>query len=81
MEKFERNGINFTMFETAGEKYLCTGDNVTGEIEFAFAGEVADYCSVKGATSVVYGAGKTTDELYQEWLKATEFQRSIGIKF
>ena len=81
MEKFERNGIMFTAFKHNGETYLCTG-NPTGELKFEFAGEICDYCTVTGATSVVSGRGKTTEELYQEWLKATEFQRNvIGISF
>lgn len=81
MEKFERNGTTFTTFVLNDERYLCTG-NPTGELKFDFTGEIYDYCTVVGATSVVSGRGKTTEELYQEWLKATEFQRNvIGISF
>jgi hypothetical protein len=79
MRKFERNGTIFTMFEKNGEQYLCTG-NPTGELKFDFAGEICDYCRVVGATSVVSGTG-TIDELYNEWLEATSFYRSIGIQF
>ena len=75
------NGTKFTMFERNGERFLCTGD-VTGKFQFNFAGEVADYYTVVGATSVVSGdIGVTTDELYNKWLKSTEFYRSIGIQF
>ena len=80
MMKLERNGVQFTMFETDGVNYLCTG-NPTGKFQFNFAGEVADYYDVIGATSVVSGRGKTTDELYAAWLSATEFYRSIGVKY
>ena len=79
MEKFERNGTTFTTFVLNGERYLCTG-NLTGEIKFDFTGEICDYCTVVGATSVVSGK-KSIDELYKEWLKATEFYRVIGIAF
>ena len=79
MKKFERNGVLFSTFEKNGEQYLCTG-SPTGELRFDYAGEVADYCRVVGATSVVSGTG-TIDELYNEWLSATEFYRSIGIKY
>ena len=75
MEKFERNGVKFTAFEHNGETYLCTG-NPTGELKFEFSGEIADYCTVVGATSVVSGK-KTVDELYQEWFKVTEFERNV----
>lgn len=80
MEKFECDGISFTVFEINGERYLYTG-NPTGELKFEFIGEVADYYSVVGATSFVSGIG-TTDELYEAWLKETEFQREVlGISF
>ena len=79
MEKFERDGVQFSVFEAGGETYLCTGEP-TGELKFEFSGEIADYCTVVGATSVVSGA-KNLDELYQEWLEVTEFERTLGIKF
>ena len=79
MERFVRNGVKFSTFIRNGERYLCTGD-VTGAIEFAWAGEVADYAYVVGATSVVSGT-ETVEELYGKWLSATEFYRSIGVKF
>ena len=79
MKKFVKNGTQFTVFEKYGETFLCTG-NVTGEIKFDFAGEVADYYDVVGATSVVSGTGNV-DELYEEWIRQTEFYRSIGIQF
>lgn len=81
MEKFEKNGVKFTMFEHSGETYLCTGEP-TGEVKFSFNGEVADYYTVVGATSVVSSRGKTVDELYSDWLKQTEFYREhCGIKY
>jgi hypothetical protein len=81
MEKFEKNGVTFTTFEYRGETYLCTG-NPTGKLKFEFVGEVADYYSVEGATSFACGKNKTVDELYDAWLKETEFQREIlGIQF
>ena len=73
------NGVRFTTFVRNGERYLCTGD-VDGTVKFAFAGEVADYCTVVGATSVVSG-NLTVHELYEKWLDRTEFYRSIGLKF
>lgn len=79
MEKFERNGIVFTVFEKDGENYLCTG-RVTGELKFNYAGEISDYYEVVGATSVVSGK-KEVDELYQEWLEKTRFYRELGIKY
>ena len=80
MEKFEKNGIKFTVFEKDGEMYLCTGEP-TGEIEFTFAGEIRDYYEVPGATSVVSGK-KSRDELYAEWLEQTRFYRECcGIKY
>ena len=79
MEKFEKNGVLFTAFERNGELYLCTG-SPTGELDFDYAGEICDYCTVVGATSVVSGK-KTVDELYIDWLKVTEFYRECGIKY
>lgn len=80
MEKFERDGVQFTTFENGGETILCTGEP-TGELKFEFSGEIADYCTVVGATSVVSGKGDI-DELYQEWIKTTEFERNVlGITF
>ena len=79
MKRFERNGTIFTAFEHAGETYLCTG-NPTGKFQFDYAGEFNDYYTVAGATSVVSGTG-TIDELYEKWLSATEFYRSIGIRY
>jgi hypothetical protein len=80
MEKFERNGILFTTFESDGERYLCTGEP-TGEFQFDYADEFFDYYKVVGATSVVSGR-KTVDELYNDWLEETEFHREVlGIKF
>jgi hypothetical protein len=79
MEKFEKNGVMFTVFEKDGETYLCTGEP-TGEIEFDYAGDVADYYEVVGATSVVSGK-KSIDELYAEWLEVTKFYRECGIKY
>ena len=81
MEKFERNGTTFTTFVRNGERYLCTG-NPTGELKSEFIGEIHDYCTVVGATSVVAGRNKTVDQLYAEWLKETEFHREVlGIEF
>lgn len=79
MKKFERNGVLFTTFIRNGEQFLCTG-NPTGELKFDYAGEVADYYDVIGATSVVSG-NLSIDELYNKWLEATSFYRSIGIEF
>ena len=79
MEKFERNGVKFTVLEKDGEKYICTG-NPTGEFQFSFSGEVADYYNVVGATSVVCGK-KSIDELYETWLEQTEFTRNLGVKY
>lgn len=81
MENIIIGGTKFTAFESDGVNYLCTGA-VTGELIFEFSGEVADYCSVKGATSVVARRGKTVDELYKEWLEQTKFYREVmGITF
>lgn len=80
MRRFERNGTQFTVFEKNGETFLCTGTDVTGKLKFDYAGEIADYYDVVGATSVVSGTG-SVDELYAKWLSATEFYRSIGIQF
>lgn len=79
MRKFVKNGVQFTSFVRDGERYLCTG-KPTGKFQFDYAGEVADYYDVVGATSVVSGTG-TIDELYEKWLSATEFYRSIGVKY
>ena len=79
MRKFERNGVKFTVFERDGETYLCTG-KPSGKFQFHFAGEVADYYDVVGATSVVSGTA-SIDELYEKWLETTQFYRSIGIKY
>ena len=79
MRKFVKNGVEFTTFIRDGERYLCTGEP-TGELQFSWAGELADYCTVTGATSVVSG-NCDIDELYNEWLLTTEFYRSIGIEF
>lgn len=76
MIKFVKNGVVFSVFERDGETYLCTGKNVTGELKFEFVGEVADYCSVVGATSVVSGRG-TVNELYEKWLATTSFHREV----
>ena len=73
------NGTKFSVFERDGVKYLCTG-SPTGKLKFAWSGEVADYYTVAGATSVVSG-NCDIDELYEKWLEATEFYRSIGISF
>ena len=80
MEKFERNGVRFTVFEHNGETYLCTGEP-TGGFKFDYAGDVADYYTVIGATSVVSGRGKSIDELYGDWLEQTEFTRNLGVKY
>ena len=79
MRKFERNGITFTHFEKGGVNFLCTG-SPTGELKFNFAGEICDYYDVVGATSVVSGS-LSVEELYNKWLEATEFYRSIGIRY
>jgi len=79
MKKFVRNGVKFTMFEKYGETYLCTGEP-TGELKLDYVGEICDYATVAGATSVVSGKC-SVDELYAEWLERTEFYRSIGIRF
>lgn len=81
MEKFERDGIIFTTFEHNGETYFCTG-NPTGKLKIDFIGELGDYCTVIGATSVVSGKDKTVDELYSDWLSVTEFERNeLGIEY
>lgn len=80
MERFVRNGTKFTVFERDGKKYLCTGEP-TGELWLEYVGEVSDYVTVPGATSVVSGTDMTVDELYAKWLDKTEFYRSIGIKY
>lgn len=79
MKKFVRNGVKFTMFEHDGETYLCTG-NPTGELKLDYVGEIADFITVAGATSVVSGS-LSIDELYEKWLDQTAFYRSIGVKF
>ena len=80
MKKFERNGVLFSTFEKNGEQYLCTG-SPTGELRFDYAGEVADYCRVVGATSVVSG-NLSIDELYEKWLDRTSFYREVlGIRY
>ena len=80
MEKFEKNGVLFTAFDKNGELYLCTG-SPTGEFQFSTANDVADYYVVVGATSVVSSGSKSIDELYSEWLRVTEFERNVGIKY
>ena len=80
MEKFERDGVIFTVFSKDGIKYICTG-KPTGEIEFTYSGEYLDYFVVVGATSVVAGKNKSIEELYAEWLECTEFVREHGIQF
>lgn len=81
MENIIIGGTRFSTFIRNGERYLCTG-SPTGEIKFAWAGEIADYCVVTGATSVVSGVNATVDELYTMWLDRTEFQREVlGITF
>ena len=80
MEKFERDGVIFTVLSKDGIKYICTG-KPTGEIEFEYAGEICDYAKVVGATSVVHASNKSSDELYAEWLSVTEFARERGIQF
>ena len=80
--KITIGGVKFTVFQRDGETFLCTGDNITGEIEFDFAGEVADYGTVVGATSVVSGKTTDVDELYEKWLIKTSFYREvIGVKY
>ena len=79
MRKFERDGVMFSVFERDGERYLCTG-NPTGKLKFDYAGEISDFYTVDGATSVVSGT-ETVEELYGKWLSATEFYRSIGIRY
>ena len=80
MEKFVKNGVKFTSFERDGETYLRTGEP-TGKLKFAWAGEVADYYTVVGATSVVSG-NLSIDKLYTMWLDQTSFQREVlGIEF
>ena len=80
--KITINGIRFTVFTRDGETFLCTGDNVTGELKFDFTGEVADYGTVVGATSVVSGKTENVDELYAKWLHKTSFYREvIGVKY
>lgn len=80
MENIIIDGIKFTVFEKDGVQYLCTG-SPTGELKFAYAGEFIDYYCVVGATSVVSGH-KSVDELYNDWLEATEFMRNaLGIQF
>lgn len=82
MKKLEINGITFTVFEEGHKVYFCTGEP-TGELRFDWAGEVADYYTVVGATSVVSAPISTTvDELYKAWLIETEFYREVlGAKF
>lgn len=79
MKKFVKDGVMFTTFIRNGEQFLCTG-NPTGELKFDYAGEVADYYDVIGATSVVSGR-ENIDELYAKWLDHTAFYREIGVKF
>ena len=79
MRKFERDGVVFSVFERDGETFLCTG-SVSGKIKLAYVGEIADFYTVDGATSVVSGT-ETVEELYGKWLSATEFYRSIGIRY
>ena len=83
MEKFERNGVKFTTFVRDDERYLCTGENVTGEIYFNFADDIFDHYTVVGTTSVVVGASTNSlDELYEKWLDKTQFDREVlGIKY
>ena len=80
--KITIGGTKFTVFHHNGETYLCTGDNITGEIEFDHAGETGDYAVVVGATSVVSGKTNNIDELYEEWLRRTSFYREvIGVTY
>jgi len=79
MKKFERDGVMFSVFERDGETFLCTG-SVSGKLKFDYAGEISDFYTVDGATSVVSG-NCDIDELYEKWLSATEFYRSIGVKY
>lgn len=79
MENIIIGGTKFTTFVKDGIRYLCTGE-VTGKLKFAWAGEVADYAYVEGATSMVSGTA-SIDELYEKWLGSTEFYRSIGVKY
>lgn len=80
--KITINGIRFTVFTRDGETFLCTGDNVTGELKFDFTGEICDYATVTGATSVVSGKTNDVDELHARWLAQTSFHREVmGIKY
>lgn len=80
--KITIDGVKFTIFTRDGETFLCTGDNVTGEIEFDFTGETGDGYTVVGATSVVSGKTENVDELYKEWLHKTSFYREvIGVAY
>ena len=82
MKKLEINGVTFTMFEKDGKVYFCTGEP-TGEVRFDYAGEVADYYTVVGTTSVVSAPiGTSEADLYKTWLMETEFHREVlGVKF
>lgn len=80
MENIIIGGTKFTTFIKNGERYLCTGEP-TGELKFSWAGEICDYYTVAGATSVVSG-NETVEALYAKWLDHTEFQRNVlGIEF
>ena len=74
---FKKDGTKFFFFKDNGEKILCTG-NPTGSTTLDSVADVADICTLDGATSVVSGCGSLSS-LYQKWLRVTEFQREVGL--
>lgn len=77
---FEKDDVTFTVFEHRGDTFLCTGNPTA--VCHHYVDEIYDMYHVEGATSVVRReADVSIDELYEEWLRETEVERSIGIKY
>lgn len=77
---FEKDGTRFTVFEHRGDTFLCTGNPTA--VCHHYTDGIYDMYHVEGATSVVSGAKDSSiEELYEEWLRETEVERSIGIRF
>lgn len=77
---FEKDGVKFTTFVSDGKRYLCTGDPTA--VCHHYTDETYDMYHVEGATSVIRREADTSiAELYEEWLRETEVERSIGIEF
>ena len=76
---FEKDGTRFTMFEHRGDTFLCTGNPTA--VCHHYTDETYDMYHVEGATSVIRRKATSIAELYEEWLRKTEVERSIGIEF